>query len=108
VISSAQQLIASRSGGVFLIYNRRSAARVGQSMPPTKLLHDHIERLCREHDILWVRDCRQPMRSWSIGEAEEIHSAPIRSSISYASALHEIGHVLGRHQTSRRVIVRET
>jgi len=37
----------------------------------------------------------------------EIQLAPIRSEISYATALHEIGHMLGRYQRSRSQMVRE-
>ena len=32
---------------------------------------------------------------------------PVRSPRSYATALHEIGHILGRHQRSQAVLVRE-
>ena len=41
------------------------------------------------------------------GNVIEIQLAPIRSAISYATALHEIGHMLGRHQRSRNRVVRE-
>jgi hypothetical protein len=37
----------------------------------------------------------------------EIQLAPIRSTVSYATALHEIGHIKGRYQRSRSVMVRE-
>ena len=41
------------------------------------------------------------------GVADEVQIPPIRSDVTYAVALHEIGHNLGRHQNSRRSIVRE-
>jgi hypothetical protein len=41
------------------------------------------------------------------GGADEVRTSPIRSAISYATALHEIGHILGRYQDSRRSLVRE-
>jgi hypothetical protein len=41
------------------------------------------------------------------GTVVEIQLAPIRSAISYATALHEIGHMRGRHQRSRSQVVRE-
>jgi hypothetical protein len=41
------------------------------------------------------------------GAAFEIRLPRIRSSISYAIALHEIGHIRGKHQRSRDVRVRE-
>ncbi len=73
--------------------------------------HRHIEGLCRKHDIRWWRDCSRQSQSRGVvnpaHDIAEIHTTPIRSAISYASALHEIGHVLGRHQNSRRIMVRE-
>ena len=47
------------------------------------------------------------MRSRAVREFEEIWITPVRSAVSYAVALHEIGHVLGRHQKSKPVLVRE-
>jgi hypothetical protein len=41
------------------------------------------------------------------GAVLEIRLAPVRSVISYATALHEIGHVRGRYQRSGNVMVRE-
>lgn len=43
----------------------------------------------------------------SLREADEIRTPPIRTAISSTAALHELGHMLGRHQRSRRIIVRE-
>jgi hypothetical protein len=64
----------------------------------------HILNLCERHsiEIEWRR--RGGLASREFGF---ISIPPIRSAITYAVALHEIGHVLGRHQTSRSVIVRE-
>jgi hypothetical protein len=70
-------------------------------------LQAHITRLCHEHSIACWTDCKRPSRARAARELEEIHIAPVRSRLSYATALHEIGHVLGRHQTSRRSMVRE-
>jgi hypothetical protein len=67
----------------------------------------HVEQLCRRYQLAWYRDVKRPHRSYSLREAEEIHTTPIRSAISYATALHEVGHCVGRHQQSRRVMVRE-
>ena len=41
------------------------------------------------------------------GELLELQLPTVRSALSYATALHEIGHVKGRHQKSRSVMVRE-
>src|SRR5258708_39773715 len=42
-----------------------------------------------------------------MGGGEEGRGAPIKSGISYATALHEVGHILGRHQHSNSTMVRE-
>jgi hypothetical protein len=67
----------------------------------------HIEQLCHEHQIACYVDRKRPGVSYSLRECDEIRIAPIRSSLSYAIALHEVGHMLGRHQQSRWVMVRE-
>ena|SRR5262245_43112319 len=75
-------------------------------MPTTEQLQQHVFGLCKRHaiTIYWCKRCSQ---SYSVREVDEITIAPIRSPISYATALHEIGHHLGSHQTSQFVIVRE-
>jgi antirestriction protein ArdC len=75
-------------------------------------MHRHVEALATEHEIMvdtrWVK---QADRAYALREADggvdEIQIPPIRSAISYATALHEIGHILGRHQSSRYSLVRE-
>ena len=69
-------------------------------------LRDHVMALCAKHDIT-VSWCRRPAQAWAAREVEEIQIAPIRSVISYATALHELGHILGRYQRSARLMVRE-
>jgi hypothetical protein len=70
-----------------------------------------IEAL-REH-VMWLLEEYQITYSWHHRNAYALHSCdevvikPIRSPISYAIALHEIGHIRGRFQCSRRVLVRE-
>ena len=75
-------------------------------MIPIADMVDHVESLCRSHDIglFW---CCRPDRSYSQRACEEITVAPIKSVVTYAVALHEIGHIRGRHQDSRRCMVRE-
>jgi hypothetical protein len=70
-------------------------------------MHRHIETLCRDRQIACWVDRKRVKGSYAFRELEEIHIAPVRSAVSYATALHEIGHVCGRHQWSRRVLVRE-
>jgi hypothetical protein len=75
-------------------------------MIPIADMADHVKSLCRSHDIglFW---CRRSDRSYSLRAHDEITIAPVKSVVTYAVALHEIGHIKGRHQDSRRCIVRE-
>jgi hypothetical protein len=41
------------------------------------------------------------------GSVIEVQIPSIRSTITYATALYEIGHILGRYQKSRSIMVRE-
>jgi hypothetical protein len=47
------------------------------------------------------------LRAEPTGELLEVIIPPVRSKRSYATAMHELGHVFGRHQLSRREMVRE-
>jgi hypothetical protein len=69
-------------------------------------LRQHVLGLCERHEIsvFW---CKRPSQARSVRKAGEITIAPITTRLRYAKALHEIGHLLGRHQTSRHVMVRE-
>ena len=64
----------------------------------------HIVDLCTKYEIN-VTYCKG--RAWAVQQFEEISIPPIRSSVSYATALHEIGHIKGRFQFSHDVVVRE-
>jgi hypothetical protein len=71
-------------------------------------MRQHVLDLLERHKIVCQRWCRRPTEAWGIGgEFREISIPPIKSAISYATALHEIGHVLGRHQGSAKPMVRE-
>jgi hypothetical protein len=71
-------------------------------------MREHAAWLCAHHQVAWfhkhIHRCR---RGWASREWPEIHTAPVRSAISYAIVLHEIGHIVGRYQKSRDVLVRE-
>jgi hypothetical protein len=69
-------------------------------------MREHVIRLCIERDIV-VTWCERPNQAWASREIEEVCIPPILSEISYATAMHEIGHLLGRHQDSERVLTRE-
>lgn len=78
---------------------------------PTILqMRQHIERLTSTHEIN-VIPIRGLHSAHAIrerdGGSDEIAIAPVRSEISYAIALHEIGHIRGRYQDSRRSMTRE-
>jgi hypothetical protein len=70
-------------------------------------MQQHAETLCAEHDIAWWTNMPGGVAR-AFPEIEEINTPPIRGAVSYATVLHEIGHMLGRYQQSRRVMVRES
>lgn len=67
----------------------------------------HVQTIADKNQIVIHRSLNRVSRSYSIRASEEIHIAPIRSVLSYATALHELGHQLGPHQRSPHVLVRE-
>lgn len=69
-------------------------------------MHGHVLALCSQRDIV-VTWCRRISQAHALNTCEEICIPPIKSAGSYAVALHEIGHVLGRHQGSAHLLVRE-
>jgi hypothetical protein len=75
--------------------------------PSVDDLRAHVEALCEKYLIACYVTCRRLCQAYSLRECDEIIIAPIRSLLSYATALHEIGHHRGHHQNSRRVMVRE-
>jgi hypothetical protein len=70
--------------------------------PDARARHGLIE----EYGLIYNWVPRRSMAT-AIYEFEEIWIPQIKSSISYAFALHEIGHIRGRHQTSRSRMVCE-
>jgi hypothetical protein len=63
----------------------------------------HIGQLCRSNSVGLLYDTR-PSAS---REDREVWIRPVRSDRAYASALHELGHVLGGYQRSRVELTRE-
>ena len=66
----------------------------------------HIEELCDNEDIS-AEICRSLSQAWAARDLMTISIRPIKSSKSYVTALHEIGHIQGQHQDDPDVMVRE-
>ena len=65
-----------------------------RSLAPTVAqMRAHVERISKVNGI--AINYGQPSASY---EVREIWIRPIRSPLAYATALHEIGHILGRYQ----------
>jgi hypothetical protein len=65
----------------------------------------HVLDIAARHRVTIHR--RDDYRAYAATEFMEIRLPRIRSAITYGTALHELGHCLGRHQTSRYVMVAE-
>src|SRR4051812_25146933 len=78
--------------------------------PSLDAMRQHIERLTAQHDIVWTR-CKRACDAWALrerdGARDEIYTPPITGEITYATALHEIGHIRGRYQGSANKMTRE-
>ena len=72
-------------------------------------MRDHVERLVKEHGIT-VRHVKRIRQSkcfpWD-GAPPVMQFPPVRSAITYAVALHELGHYLGEHVNHPDRVVRE-
>jgi len=67
-------------------------------------MHEHVELMLKEFELNYYPRRRG---AFAIREADEVQFPPVRSTRSYAAALHEIGHMRGKHQSSKSVMVRE-
>jgi hypothetical protein len=73
-------------------------------------MRDHVARLIGYHEIVYqpVERIRQSKCfPWSRGEKPVVQFPPVWSEITYAVALHELGHALGRQANHVDEIVRE-
>jgi hypothetical protein len=52
-------------------------------------MRGHIDELCSTHGMIRVTVSR-PTRAYALGQFEEVHIPPIKSVISYATALHSL------------------
>lgn len=69
-------------------------------MSPVKKYEEHIADICFKHDIV-VGTHSSGGRAFK--KSRRINIRPIKSSITYAVALHEIGHILGPDQSKTRL-----
>ena len=76
---------------------RRHVAQVTSRLPPDADVR--ISRVRQLHQAKVLTD--------DYGDVLEMWLPPVRSEVSYAAALHEIGHIKGRDQKSLDVLVRE-
>jgi hypothetical protein len=67
-------------------------------------MQEHVSRLCEANEIGITYIRRKAYGNYWL---REIWIPPVKSPRSYATALHEIGHILGRHQLSKVILVRE-
>jgi len=65
----------------------------------------HAEQLCRDHEIDWRAN--RTRNAYCFIDLRNIYTPPIRGPVSYGAVMHEIGHILGRHNGSRHVMTRE-
>ena len=80
-------------------------------MPTIEDMRRHVDKLLtwlsRADDYVEVHWIDRPTLAWAALEVGVITVPRIRPAVSYAVALHEVGHFLGRHQRSRSRLVRE-
>lgn len=77
---------------------------MGSRQPSLEEMRQHAACLLEEHEIQYHPRSRG---ACAMLEAWEVQFPPVKSDLSYATALHEIGHLLGRFQTSASTMVRE-
>jgi hypothetical protein len=74
--------------------------------PTIDQMREHVMTMSRTMDIVVIW-CERPSRAVAMREFEEVHIPRIKSTTTYAIAMHEMGHLFGRHQQSKRTLVRE-
>ena len=67
---------------------------------PQNPLAAHIARICKIEDITVISHSRGG-RGWK--KIRRVAIRPVKSEITYAIALHEIGHVIGPRQSGNRL-----
>jgi hypothetical protein len=64
-------------------------------------LTNHVERLCIEHDIQISE--RKGRGAWARKRGRTISIRQVKTERTYIIALHEIGHIIGRNRSGRRL-----
>ena len=75
-------------------------------IPTPAKMNEHVRSLCAQNEII-VSECQHASQALALRECSQAIIPPVRSANSYAVALHEIGHLLGRYQQSKSTMVRE-
>jgi hypothetical protein len=70
------------------------------------LMKNHVDTLCQENKVQ-VERLRPGANARAIRCFWLIQIPPVRGPVSYAVALHEIGHILGSRQSSKSTMTRE-
>jgi hypothetical protein len=74
-------------------------------------MQEHVAGLLasmdRPDDALIVHTVKRTRQARAAREINEIWNTEVRSKITYAVVLHEIGHMRGSHQRSRDLLTRE-
>jgi len=74
-------------------------------------LMKHIEAICKDNNIIMKRHSGKRSRAFHNYKGsgrQKISVKRINSYLTYAVAMHELGHLLGPHQCSCDVLKRET
>jgi len=68
----------------------------------SKDLAAHVDDLCTQHQISveWIGRTK---RAWAVRKRDAIRIYPVINQKRYATALHEIGHIIGPRQSGRRI-----
>jgi len=89
-----------------------AAKRGRQRRVTVAMMRQHVEELVAKHvpwdvPVIQCKGLRDARTLWHGRELLEISLPPVKSAVSYATALHELGHILGRYQHSPKVMTCE-
>lgn len=68
-------------------------------------MRQHVMSIAEERGV--QIEWRNNYRAWSVRGMDLVSIPAIKGPISYAVALHELGHCLGRYQASQSTVIRE-